>query len=92
MTALLEGIDGAVLVATHDTEFAASLAQRVLLLADGTVIADGPAREVLSGGSYFVTETARILGGAGAALTPEQGIAALTGTAGAIGEPPVVRV
>jgi hypothetical protein len=47
---------------------------------------------VLSGGSYFVTETARILGGAGATLTPEQGIAALTGTAGAIGEPPVVRV
>ena len=33
---------------------------------------------MLSGGSYFATETARILGGAGAALTPEQGIAALT--------------
>jgi hypothetical protein len=32
---------------------------------------------VLSGGSYFVTETARILGGAGGALTPEQGIAVL---------------
>ena len=92
LTTLLEGIDGAVLVATHDTEFAASLAQRVLLLADGALIADGPAGEVLSGGSYFVTETARILGGAGATLTPEQGIAALTGTAGAIGEPPVVRV
>jgi len=79
LATLLEGLDGAVLVATHDTEFAASFAQRVLLLADGALIADGPAREVLSGGSYFVTETARILGGAGAALTPEQGIAALTG-------------
>ncbi len=79
LTALLEGLDEAVLVATHDAEFAASFARRVLLLADGSVIADGPAREVLSGGSYFVTETARILGGAGAALTPEQGIAALTG-------------
>ena len=53
----------------------------MLLLADGALIADGPAREVLSGGSYFVTETARILGGAGAALTPEQGIAALTAVA-----------
>jgi len=79
LATLLEGLDGAVLVATHDTEFAASFAQRVLLLADGALIADGAAREVLSGGSYFVTETARILGGAGAALTPEQGIAALTG-------------
>ena len=92
LTTLLQGIGGAVLVATHDTEFAASLAQRVLLLADGGLIADGPAREVLSGGSYFVTETARILGGAGAALTPEQGITALTGVAGAAGQPTVVKV
>jgi ABC-type sulfate/molybdate transport systems ATPase subunit len=92
LTTLLEGIGGAVLVATHDTEFAASLAQRVLLLADGGLIADGPAREVLSGGSYFVTETARILGGAGAALTPEQGITALTPVAGAAGQPTVVKV
>jgi energy-coupling factor transporter ATP-binding protein EcfA2 len=78
LATLLEGIDGAVLVATHDTEFAASFAQRVLLLADGRLIGDGPARQMLSGGSYFVTETARILGGAAGALTPEQGILALT--------------
>ena len=91
LAALLARLDGAVLVATHDTEFAASFAQRVLLLADGALIADGPAREVLSGGSYFVTETARILGGAGAALTPAQGIAALTGTAGAAAGPAVVK-
>jgi energy-coupling factor transporter ATP-binding protein EcfA2 len=89
LATLLEGIDGAVLVATHDTEFAASFARRVLLLADGVLIADGPAREVLSGGSYFVTETARILGGAGAALTPEQGITTLTGAADAAGPPTV---
>jgi energy-coupling factor transport system ATP-binding protein len=92
LTTLLQGIGGAVLVATHDTEFAASLAQRVLLLADGGLIADGPACEVLSGGGYFVTETARILGGAGAALTPEQGITALTGVARAAGQPTVVKV
>ncbi|MFZ0386456.1 MAG: ATP-binding cassette domain-containing protein [Solirubrobacteraceae bacterium] len=90
LTTLLQEIRGAVLVATHDTEFAASLAQRVLLLADGALIADGPAREVLTGGSYFVTETARILGGAGAALTPEQGIAALRGATGATSEPTAV--
>ena len=47
---------------------------------------------MLSGGSYFVTETARILGGADAALTPEQGIAALTGGADATGEPTAVRL
>jgi energy-coupling factor transporter ATP-binding protein EcfA2 len=67
----------AVLVATHDPEFAANFAQRVVLLADGAPIADGPTAHVLAGGAYFATETARILGGAGGALTPEQGIALL---------------
>jgi energy-coupling factor transporter ATP-binding protein EcfA2 len=68
----------AVLVATHDTEFAAELADRVVLMGQGTVIADGPAAEVLSGGWHFATETARVLGGAGGALTPGQGAALLT--------------
>ena len=63
----------AVVVATHDTEFAATFARRVVLLADGRVIADAPAADVLSGGWYFATETARVLGGAGGALLPEQG-------------------
>jgi energy-coupling factor transporter ATP-binding protein EcfA2 len=62
-----------VLVATHDVEFAAAFAQRVVLMADGRPIADGPVAELLSGGWYFATETARILGGAGGALTPEAG-------------------
>jgi energy-coupling factor transport system ATP-binding protein len=63
----------AVVVATHDPEFACACAERAVLLADGRVIADGPAAELLAGGWYFATETARILGGAGGALTPEQG-------------------
>ena len=62
----------AVIVATHDVEFAARFAARVLLLGDGELIADGSADEVLSGGWYFATEVARILGGGGA-ITPEQG-------------------
>ena len=62
-----------VVVATHDAEFAATFAERVVLLADGRVIADGAAPEVLSGGWYFATETARVLGGAGGALLPEDG-------------------
>jgi ABC-type multidrug transport system ATPase subunit len=63
----------AVIVATYDPEFAAACADRAVLLADGRVIADGPAAELLAGGWYFSTETARILGGAGGALEPEQG-------------------
>jgi energy-coupling factor transport system ATP-binding protein len=63
----------AVLVATHDAELAADLAERVVLLGDGVVIADGRASEVLAGGWHFATDVSRVLGGAGGALTPEQG-------------------
>ncbi|HMD51879.1 MAG TPA: ATP-binding cassette domain-containing protein [Solirubrobacteraceae bacterium] len=66
-----EGI--AVVVATHDAEFAAEFATRSLLMAGGRIIADGPVEEILAGGWYFSTETARILEGAGGALRPEQG-------------------
>ncbi len=58
----LTNLGAALLVATHDVEFAASFADRVVLLGDGVVIADGPTAEVLSGGWYFATEVARILG------------------------------
>ena len=66
-----------VVVATHDVEFAATVASRVVLLGDGVVIADGDVDEVLSGGWYFATEVARILGAAGA-VSPEQGAALLS--------------
>jgi energy-coupling factor transport system ATP-binding protein len=66
----------AVIVATHDVEFAAVFAQRVVLLGDGIVIADGPAEEILSGGWYFATEVARVLDLPGV-VTPEQGAVAL---------------
>jgi energy-coupling factor transporter ATP-binding protein EcfA2 len=61
----------AVVVATHDPEFAAEVADRVILLADGRPIADGPAAAVLAGGWYFATETARVTGGR--ALLPTHG-------------------
>ncbi len=77
LAGLLGELDAAVLVATHDPEFVAAFADRVVLMADGAPIADGPARQVLTGGSYFATETARILGGAGGALTPGEGAAVL---------------
>jgi len=61
-----------VVVATHDVEFAAAFAPRVVLLGEGRVIADGPAEEVLAGGWYFATEVARILG-AGAPISATEG-------------------
>ena len=67
-----------VLVATHDVEFAAAFAERVVLLGDGDVIADAAASEVLSGGWYFATEVARILGVAGV-VSPQQGARLLGG-------------
>jgi energy-coupling factor transport system ATP-binding protein len=73
----------AVIVATHDPEFAASFATRAILMADGGVIADAPPAELLSGGWYFATETARILGGHGGALTAEQGVAVIRAEAAA---------
>jgi energy-coupling factor transport system ATP-binding protein len=67
-----------VVVATHDVEFAAAFAQRVVLLGEGVTIADAEAGEVLSGGWYFATEVARILDVRGV-VTPEQGAANLRG-------------
>jgi energy-coupling factor transport system ATP-binding protein len=65
-----------VIVATHDVEFAAAFATRVVLLGNGVVIADGAGADVLSGGWYFATEVARVLDLPGV-ITPEQGAAAL---------------
>jgi energy-coupling factor transport system ATP-binding protein len=70
----LTGRGAAVVIATHDVEFAASFADRVVLLGDGELIADGPVAEVLSGGWYFATEVARILSVEGT-VSPEAGAA-----------------
>ncbi len=71
--------DGAaVMVATHDSEFVAAFADRVVLLGPGTVIADGPPADVLGGGRYFSTQVARVTDGA--ALLPEAGAIALAGS------------
>jgi energy-coupling factor transporter ATP-binding protein EcfA2 len=83
LAARLRALDAAVLVATHDAEFAAAVAQRVVLLADGRSIADGPIEDVLTGGWYFATETARIIG----ALTPEGGAEAIRRRMTDVGRP-----
>ena len=61
----------AVMVATHDTAFAAEFADRVVLMGQGEVIGDGGPAEVLGSGWHFSTEVARALDGA--ALTAEEG-------------------
>jgi len=43
---------GAVVLATHDVELAARCATRVIVLGGGEVVADGPARNVLSGSLF----------------------------------------
>jgi energy-coupling factor transport system ATP-binding protein len=79
LVGLIDGLahsGAAVLVATHDVEFAATFAERVVLLGPARVIADGSAAEVLSGGWYFATEVSRVLDLPGI-VTPEQGAAVL---------------
>ena len=74
----LAGRGAALVVATHDVEFAAAFAERVVLLGDGCVIADGPVEEILSGGWYFATEVSRVLDLPGI-VSPEQGASVLLG-------------
>ena len=52
----------AVLVATHDVEWAARFADRVLLVADGEIYAEGPPRDVLSDSLVFSTQVNKLLG------------------------------
>ncbi|HEY0640197.1 MAG TPA: ATP-binding cassette domain-containing protein, partial [Pseudonocardiaceae bacterium] len=57
----LAGRGTAVLLATHDVEFVAAYASRVVLLAEGEVIADGPAAEVVTSSPVFAPQVAKVL-------------------------------
>jgi energy-coupling factor transporter ATP-binding protein EcfA2 len=50
----------AVVLATHDVEVVAQLADRVIVLADGEVVADGPARDVVSHSPVFAPQVAKV--------------------------------
>jgi energy-coupling factor transport system ATP-binding protein len=50
----------AVLLATHDVELVAELADRVIFLADGELVADAGAREVLTSSLPFAPQIAKI--------------------------------
>ncbi|MEU8676120.1 ATP-binding cassette domain-containing protein [Streptomyces sp. NPDC048560] len=51
----------AIVLATHDVELAAELAHRVVILADGEIVADGPTAEVVVSSPAFAPQTAKIL-------------------------------
>jgi energy-coupling factor transport system ATP-binding protein len=46
----------AILMATHDVELAAACADRVVLLGEGEVVVDGPARTVMTGSQVFASQ------------------------------------
>jgi len=50
-----------VVVATHDVEFVASVARRAVVLADGEIVADGPARDVVTHSPVFAPQVAKVL-------------------------------
>ena len=50
-----------VVLATHDVELVAEVADRVVLLADGEVVDDGPVRRVVCSSPVFAPQVARVL-------------------------------
>jgi energy-coupling factor transport system ATP-binding protein len=65
--ALAEIIDGlaregkAVVICTHDVEFAAAATDRVVVMAQGEIVADGPTPEIVVASPAFAPQVAKIL-------------------------------
>lgn len=62
---ILRGLaaDGrAILVATHDVEFAAQVADEVVVLAEGEVVSSGPVRQVIAESPAFAPQVTKVLG------------------------------
>ncbi|ASW55378.1 ABC transporter ATP-binding protein [Plantactinospora sp. KBS50] len=93
--AVVRGLAGAgrtVLIATHDVELVATLADRVLVMAEGEIVADGSTAEVMLASPAFAPQVAKVLAPA-PWLTVEQVAAALAPAGPAAGGPdPVGRV
>jgi energy-coupling factor transporter ATP-binding protein EcfA2 len=64
LTAIIDDLaaDGrTVVVSTHDVEFVAASADRVVVLAEGEIVADGPTTDVIVASPSFAPQTAKIL-------------------------------
>ena len=57
----LAGQGRAVVVATHDVELVATLADRVVVMAQGEIVADGTAAEVMLASPAFAPQVAKVL-------------------------------
>jgi energy-coupling factor transport system ATP-binding protein len=66
----------AIVVVTHDVELAALLADRVVLMSQGEIIASGPPAEVMGASPLFAPQVARLFPGRGW-LTVEDALAGL---------------
>ena len=58
----LAGAGASIVLATHDVELVAEVADRVVILAEGERVADGPVEPVLQGSTAFAPQVSRILG------------------------------
>ena len=58
----LKSAGAAVLVATHDVEFVAQVADRVVVLAEGEVVSEGPTAQVVAESPAFAPQVHKILG------------------------------
>jgi energy-coupling factor transport system ATP-binding protein len=54
---------GTVVLITHDIEFAAEYAERILLLDDGQIVAEGSPQDMLTRGLFYSPQTSRIFHG-----------------------------
>ncbi|MEU0965131.1 ATP-binding cassette domain-containing protein [Streptomyces sp. NPDC005917] len=64
LVCVLRGLaaDGhAIVLATHDVELAAEIAHRVVLLAEGEVIADGPTEDIVVSSPSFAPQVTKVL-------------------------------
>jgi energy-coupling factor transport system ATP-binding protein len=52
---------GCVVMATHDVELVAQVASRAIVLAEGEVVSDGPARDVVRHSPVFAPQVAKVL-------------------------------
>ncbi|MDQ1477304.1 MAG: energy-coupling factor transport system ATP-binding protein [Actinomycetota bacterium] len=57
----LAGEGRAVVISTHDVEFVAAAADRVVVLADGDIVADGPTADVVVASPAFAPQVSKIL-------------------------------
>jgi energy-coupling factor transport system ATP-binding protein len=79
LTRTLKGWQGegtSIVMVTHDVELVARCADRVVLMAEGEIVVDGPPSETLGESAIFSTQINKLFGGAGW-LTVEDAVGAI---------------